>query len=357
MPRALRCRSAPSSSARRRCRWCAAARSCSCEQLVARAARARHRHRSRVAAVQVVSEGRDPAARGGVAAARSSESNGRPIDLDHRDEVPDLLRAASEQGVLARAPAPRRLRAVRHRLQRLRRRRDRRRAARSPDGARRGDARRVPRALHDLADGLARGWRSTTASPRRRSIIRRSSRRCCRPASTARTCCRSRGSKGTSASISPSRAMAHLPSHLRLVVVGEGSHRALIEQAAEEAGVGGSRHVCRRGRRRRAGRAVSRRAVPRLRAVRRGLRAGDARSVSGAKPVDHGTRFRRHAGIRPRRRQRLRRRARSGGDRRRDRDGSTPIARSAASLGAAGRDAALARSRGTRVIDRLLSHG
>ena len=33
------------------------------------------------------------------------------------------------------------------------------------------------------------------------------------------------------------RAMAHLPSQLRLVVVGEGSHRRFIEQAAEEVGV------------------------------------------------------------------------------------------------------------------------
>jgi glycosyltransferase involved in cell wall biosynthesis len=33
------------------------------------------------------------------------------------------------------------------------------------------------------------------------------------------------------------RAMAHVPSSLRLVVVGTGSHRALVERAAEEAGV------------------------------------------------------------------------------------------------------------------------
>ncbi len=33
------------------------------------------------------------------------------------------------------------------------------------------------------------------------------------------------------------RAMAHLPSHLRLVIVGEGSRRAFIERTAEEAGV------------------------------------------------------------------------------------------------------------------------
>jgi glycosyltransferase involved in cell wall biosynthesis len=35
------------------------------------------------------------------------------------------------------------------------------------------------------------------------------------------------------------RAMAHLPSHVRLVLVGEGSHRHLVERAAEESGVSG----------------------------------------------------------------------------------------------------------------------
>lgn len=35
------------------------------------------------------------------------------------------------------------------------------------------------------------------------------------------------------------RAMAHLPSHLKMIVVGEGSHRRFIEQAAEESGVSG----------------------------------------------------------------------------------------------------------------------
>jgi glycosyltransferase involved in cell wall biosynthesis len=33
------------------------------------------------------------------------------------------------------------------------------------------------------------------------------------------------------------RAMAHLPHHLKMIVVGEGSHRRFIEQAAEESGV------------------------------------------------------------------------------------------------------------------------
>jgi glycosyltransferase involved in cell wall biosynthesis len=33
------------------------------------------------------------------------------------------------------------------------------------------------------------------------------------------------------------RAMAHLPAHLRMIVVGDGSHRTLVEQVAEETGV------------------------------------------------------------------------------------------------------------------------
>lgn len=39
------------------------------------------------------------------------------------------------------------------------------------------------------------------------------------------------------------RAMAHLPSHLRLVVVGEGSRRPFIERVAEEAGVADRVHM------------------------------------------------------------------------------------------------------------------
>jgi glycosyltransferase involved in cell wall biosynthesis len=35
------------------------------------------------------------------------------------------------------------------------------------------------------------------------------------------------------------RAMAHLPNHLKMVVVGEGSHRRFIEQAVEESGLAG----------------------------------------------------------------------------------------------------------------------
>ena len=49
-----------------------------------------------------------------------SESNGRADRSRDRDEVPDLLRAASEQGRVAHSSVPRRLRARRHAVQRLR---------------------------------------------------------------------------------------------------------------------------------------------------------------------------------------------------------------------------------------------
>ena len=64
--------------------------------------------------VQVVSEGGDPRARGRLAPARSLRKQ-RPADRSRdRDEVPDLLRAASEQGRVADPSVPRGLRAVRH---------------------------------------------------------------------------------------------------------------------------------------------------------------------------------------------------------------------------------------------------
>ena len=49
-----------------------------------------------------------------------SESNGEPIDTVIAHEVPDLLRAASEQGHVAVPPVPRHLRPVRHAVQRVR---------------------------------------------------------------------------------------------------------------------------------------------------------------------------------------------------------------------------------------------
>ena len=253
------------------------------QQLVTELRRARRRDRSRVAAVQVVSEGRDPAARRGVAAARSQREQRPPDRSDHRDQVPDLFRAAPAQGLLARASASRGLRAVRHAVQRLRPRRARRRAARSADGARRRDARRVPRPLHDLADGV--GAAAEVQRPRVDAALPSAAHRAatCRTASTGSTCCRWRGSRRTSASISPSA-----PSRTCRRICGWSSSAKAaigraIEQAAEEIGVADRVTFAGAVSDDRTRRALSRRALPRLCAVRRGLRAGDARSVPGAR--------------------------------------------------------------------------
>ena len=77
--------------------------------------------RARQRAVQVVSEGRNPGARRGVAAARPQREQRTADRSGHRHEVSVLFRAASEQGRVADSPVPRRLRAVRHALQRFRR--------------------------------------------------------------------------------------------------------------------------------------------------------------------------------------------------------------------------------------------
>ena len=117
-----------------------------------------HPGRAGQRAVQVVSEGGDPAARRGVAAARSQREQ-RPADRSgDRLEVSDLLRAPSAQSRVADPPVPRRLRAVRHRVQRLQPHRVGRRAPRSADPARHRDARRVPRDLRERAQhGAAAG--------------------------------------------------------------------------------------------------------------------------------------------------------------------------------------------------------
>ena len=95
---------------------------------------------------------RDPAARGGVAAARPEREQRAADRSRDRVEVPDLLRASPEQGRLADPPVPRRLRAVRHALQRLRPQRGGRRAARHAHPPRHRDARRVPAHLRQRAE-------------------------------------------------------------------------------------------------------------------------------------------------------------------------------------------------------------
>ena len=136
-----------------------------------------YRGRARQRPVQVVSEGGDPAARRGVAAARS-EREQRPADRSRdRLEVSDLFRPPSEQGRVADPPVPRRLRAVRHAVQRLRPHRAGRRPARHADPARHRDARRVPRDLRERAEHRGAAGEIQRPVGRARSTIRRGSRR------------------------------------------------------------------------------------------------------------------------------------------------------------------------------------
>ena len=158
-----------------------------------------------------------------------SESNGRPIDLRHRHQVPDLLRAPPEQGRLADPPVPRRLRAVRHRVQRLRAHRARRRPARHADAARHGDARRVPRGSSptraNTAGRLAKfnGLARRAAVPSAAAGAAADGR-----ARTATTSCRSAGIESVKRVDLIINAMAARRSAVRLVVAGDGTQRANV---------------------------------------------------------------------------------------------------------------------------------
>ena len=133
-----------------------------------------------------------------------SESNGRSIDLVIATEVPDVFRPASEQGHLADAPVSRRVRAVRHAVQRVHAHRRRRRPARDADAARPRDAAGMPAGLHHLAEH--RGPAREVQRSRGRAAL--SAVALHRPARgrgrTATTCCWSAGSSRSSAPIWPS---------------------------------------------------------------------------------------------------------------------------------------------------------
>ena len=145
------------------------------------------------------------------------------------------------------------------------------------------DARRVRGPLHDLADGVRAA--ADVQRPRVDAALSSAADRAAPVARRVRlrTCCRWRGSRRTSASISPSARWRTC----RRTCGWSSSARAAIAALHRAGGRGSGRrrsgHVCRRGQRRRPRRALSRRALPRLRAVRRGLRARDARSVSRAR--------------------------------------------------------------------------
>ena len=235
-----------------------------------------------------------------------------------RTKFPTYFVAASEQGRLADPPVPRRLRAVRHAVQRLRAQRARRRPARHADrGSTRemlGECRAVFANARNTAARLAKfnglPGRAAVSSAAAGGAPRRRAR-------TATTCSRSAGSNRSSAWTCSSRRWPASIAPIRLVVAGDGTQRANVERVAGEAGVADRVDVSRRRRRRRAARALRRRARRRLSAVRRGLRLRDARGVPGAEAGRSPHRFRRAERVRRGRRQRVRLRAGAGGARRR----------------------------------------
>ena len=203
-------------------------------ELDARGYRAELRQRS----VQVVSEERDPAARRGVAAARSERKQRQPIDLviatkfptyfvRHPNKVAWLFHQYRAIYELCGTP-----------VQRLRPRRGGRRAARHADRARyrrcsaSAGSSSPTRAIPPAASP------STTASPPNRSTIRRGWRHGCGRDPTATTCSRSAASNRSSGSISWSRQWLAVAPPIRLVVAGDGTQRANVERVADAAGVG-----------------------------------------------------------------------------------------------------------------------
>ncbi len=137
-----------------------------------------------------------------------SESNGTPIDLVIAHEVPVVLRPAPEQGRVAHPPVPRGLRAVRHRVQRLRARGSRRRAAAADHRPRHGDARRVPAALHERPEHRGPPREVQRAARRSRCIIPRGWPTGSRAGPPATTSCRSGGSRRSSGIDLALRALA-----------------------------------------------------------------------------------------------------------------------------------------------------
>ena len=238
-----------------------------------------------------------------------SESNGRPIDLGDRDEVPDLLRAAPEQGRVADSPVPRRLRAVRHdRTAISRTRRVGRRPARHADPPRHRDARRVPAHLHERAEHREprlRKFNGLAAEP-----LYHPPRLAARLAAAARygdyvlSVGRIESVKRVDLLVSRDGSRSIRRSGWSSPATGRSARTS--ERVARTRGRRRSRHVPRRGRRRRAARAVSRARWRCLSAVRRGLRLRHARGVPGAQAGRHRDRFRRAERVRRRRRERLR---------------------------------------------------
>ena len=186
--------------------------------------------RARQRAVQVVSEGGDPRARRGLAAARSQREQ-RPADrsASSRTKFPTYFVRHPEQGRVADPPVPRRLRAVRHA-----------RTATSTTSKRdvalrdrlialdTRDARRVPAAVHATRrtpPARLAQFNGLTAEPLYHPP--RLAGAAARRARTATTCCRSAGSSRSSASTSRFGRMAHVDrAAVDCVVAGDGTQRA-----------------------------------------------------------------------------------------------------------------------------------
>ena len=135
-------------------------------------------------------------------------------------------------------------------------------------------------------------------------------------AATATTSCRSAGSRASSGSTSRCGRSPTSIAAVRLVVAGDGTQRANTERLVDTLGLADRVTFLGAVDDEHAARSLRGRARRRLRALRRGLRIRDARSVPGAEARDHRDRRRRPAGVRRGRRQRRDRGAGGRGDRR-----------------------------------------
>ncbi len=265
-----------------------------------------YRGRARQHSVQVVSERGNSRACRGVAADRSERDQRRADRSGDRHEVPVVFRAPSQQGRVAHSSVPRRVRAVRHRVQRLLAHRRRCRPAADADRARHemlGECRRV---FANRAEHREQAREVQRPDGTSRCIIRRRLPTVSGPGPYGDYVLfvgRLESIKRPDLAV---RAMQHVDRPIRLVVVGDGTQRARTEELAASLGRGGSHRLCRVGRRAGARRSVQGSARRRVQPIRRGLRLRDARIVSRAQAGDHDHRRRRPARVRRARDERLR---------------------------------------------------
>ena len=178
-----------------------------------------------------------------------SESNGTPIDLVIALEVPDLLRAPPAQGGVAHSPVPRRLRAVRHGVQRLRATSSSTSACASADRASTprcsASAARVFTNAQQHRRSRSRG--TTALDGRSRCIIRRGWRRGSAAGPLGDYVLSvGRIEIGQARRPGGPGAGAGRRRRLRLVVAGDGTQRANVERVAHECGVADRVDVSRR---------------------------------------------------------------------------------------------------------------